>query len=174
MKPGLMQIGCVAGGRGPTVGRWLCLSSACLSGFLVFAGCRTPPALPPTDLSTPGWRVQTGQAVWRPTWNKPELAGELLLATNLNGNILVQFSKPPFPLVTAQVIGDRWEIEFGADEHRWRGTGQPPARFVWFQISRALAGHSVAQGWQFKPVATNAWRFENPRTGETLEGGFFP
>ncbi len=96
------------------------------------------------------------------------------MATNTNGNVLVQFSKPPFPLATAQVAGGRWQIEFGADEHRWSGTGQPPARFVWFQLPRALAGQGVARGWQFKPVATNTWRLENSRTGETLEGGFFP
>ena len=73
--------------------------------LLLCAGCATPP-LPPADFSAPGWRVQQGQAVWKPSSSRPELAGDLLLATNVNGNFFVQFSKMPFPLATAQVSGD--------------------------------------------------------------------
>ena len=82
------------------------------TGFCI--GCRSIPPLPPADLSTPGWRVQTGQAVWKPTRTKSELVGELLMATNANGKFVVQFSKTPFTFATAQVAGDRWQIEFGA------------------------------------------------------------
>jgi hypothetical protein len=153
------------------------------------------------DLSAPGWRVQQGQALWKPTKTRPELAGELLLATNANGDFLVQFSKTPFALATAQKVGDRWQIELGAGDYRRSGPGQPPAGFVWFQLPRFMAlsrqkppsaqldpagegglrgeGHkTTADGgvsdWHFDRVTADSWRLENHRTGETLEGGFFP
>jgi len=144
-----------------------------LTAAAVF-GCRTAPPLPPADFSAPGWRVQQGQAVWKPSASRPELAGDLLLATNANGNFFIQFSKIPFPLATAQVSDDQWQIEFGADKFSWHGHGAPPNRFAWFQLPHALLGENLEGGWQFKNVATNSWRLENPRTGETLEGEFFP
>jgi hypothetical protein len=137
-------------------------------------GCRTAPPLAPADFSTPGWRVQQGQAVWKPSQNRPELAGDLLFATNVNGNFFVQFSKIPFPLATAQVSGDQWQIEFGADRFSWHGRGAPPNRFGWFQLPRALLGVNLNGNWQFKNLTPNSWRLENPRTGESLEGEFFP
>jgi hypothetical protein len=138
------------------------------------AGCRTGPPLPPADLSAPGWRVQQGQAVWKPSSNRPELAGDLLLATNVNGNFFVQLSKMPFPLATAQISGEQWQIEFGADKYSWRGRGTPPDRFAWFQLPRALLDTNASRGWKFTHPASSSWRLENPRTGETLEGEFFP
>lgn len=143
-----------------------------LAVFVV--GCRTTPPLPSADFSVPGWHVQQGQAVWKPSQNRPELAGDLLFATNATGNFFVQFSKIPFPLATAQISDDQWQIEFGADRFSWQGHGTPPDRFVWFQLPRALLGASLNGNWQFKNVATNSWHLENPRTGETLEGEFFP
>jgi hypothetical protein len=136
--------------------------------------CRSLPPLPPADLSAPGWRVQPGQAVWKPAKNRPELAGELLLASNTNGNFFVQFTKTPFALATAQRVGDRWQIELGAGDYRRSGRGRPPARFAWFQLPAALAGTAVSGDWNFDLVATNSWRLENHRTGEALEVSFFP
>ena len=151
------------------------LRDASLAFLLVVlaAGCRTV-LLPPADFSAPGWRVQQGQAVWKPSSSRPELAGDLLLATNADGNCFVQFSKMPFPLATAQISGGRWQIEFGADKFSWHGDGAPPERFVWFQLPRALLNAGLADDWQFTRIETNSWRLENPRTGETLEGEFFP
>jgi hypothetical protein len=137
-------------------------------------GCRTAPPLPPADFSAPGWRVQQGQAIWKPSSNRPELAGDLLLATNANGNFFIQFSKIPFPLATAQISGSQWQIEFGADRFSWHGSGTPPDRFAWFQLPRALLGENLDGNWQFKNTTTNSWHLENPRTGESLEGEFFP
>jgi len=141
---------------------------------LQLCSCRTSPSLPPADFSAPGWRVQQGQAVWQPPNHRPELAGDLLLATNADGHCFVQFTKTPFPLVTAQVAGDRWQIEFGADEHAWHGRGVPPDRFIWFQLPRALLAGNAGRDWQFKPATANNWRLSNPGTGESLEGRFFP
>jgi len=137
-------------------------------------GCRSIPPLPPADFSEAGWRVQQGQAVWKPARGKPELAGELLLATNVYGGFIVQFTKTPFPLATAQASGDCWQLDFESGKYAWRGRGQPPARFVWFQLPHAMTGEGVTRGWRFERIATNSWRFENVHTGETLEGEFFP
>jgi hypothetical protein len=153
--------------------RWLELIPwSGLGVILLCAGCRTAPPLPPADFSAPGWRVQQGQAIWKPLRNKPELAGELLLATHRNGQVFVQFSKTPFPLATARTAGESWQIEFGTGDRSWRGRGRPPARFVWFQLARALADAPLDRPWRFERRADGRWRLENRRTGETLEGVF--
>jgi hypothetical protein len=137
------------------------------------AGCRTASPLPSADFSAPGWRVQQGQAVWKPAPDRPELAGDLLLATNVNGNCFLQFSKMPFLLATAQVSGNQWQIEFGGDKYSRHGRGTPPAHFAWFQLPRALRDENIGGNWRFIRVETNSWRLENPRTGEILEGEIF-
>ena len=147
-------------------------SSALL--LLVCAGCRSPGPQPPADFSAPGWNVQSGQAVWHPPAHRPELAGDLLLATNADGDCFIQFSKMPFPLVTARISGGRWEIEFGAQEHTRHGEGAPSARFAWLQLPGALRGANPAGAWRFARPAGESWRLENPRTGEKLEGVFSP
>ena len=149
-------------------------ASTLLLALVFCVSCRSLMPLPPADLSAPGWRVQQGQALWKPTKTRPELAGELLLATNSNGDFFVQLAKAPFTLATAQMMNDRWQIEFGSGDYRRSGRGQPPARFVWFQLPTALAGAGVSGNWSFDRVTTNSWRLENHRTGEALEGGFFP
>jgi hypothetical protein len=138
------------------------------------AGCRTSHPLPSADFIAPGWSVYHGQAIWKSSQNQTELAGDLLLATNVNGNVFIQFSKIPFPLVTAQVSGNEWQIEFGADKYSWHGRGAAPERFVWFQLPPALRNANIGGHWQFARVATNSWCLKNPNTGETLEGVFFP
>lgn len=141
---------------------------------LLAAGCHSTAPLPRANLSAPGWRIQQGQVIWKPSFGRPEIAGDLLLATNANGNFFVQLTKDPFPLVTAESLNGQWQIEFGAAEHSWRGHGTLPARFVWFQLPRALLDWKPARDWHFKNVTSNSWRLENRQTGETLEGGFFP
>jgi hypothetical protein len=136
--------------------------------------CRSLPPLPPVDLSAPGWQVQQGQAVWKPTKEKPELTGEILLATNRTGDFFVQFSKTPFTLATAQVMNGQWQIEFGSGDYSRSGRGEPPSRFGWFQLPSALHGGSLSRDWQLKQPDTNLWRLNNRRTGESLEGSFFP
>jgi hypothetical protein len=140
----------------------------------LLTGCRTSQPLPAADFTAPGWHVLQGQAVWKPSKDRPELAGDLLLATNVNGNFFFQFSKIPFPMATAQVSGNEWQIAFGADKYSWHGHGTPPNRFGWFQLPHALLNTNAAGKWQFARVETNSWRLENLHTGETLEGEFFP
>lgn len=136
------------------------------------AGCKSVPPLPPADLSGAGWRVQHGQAVWKPGAQRAELAGDLLVATNANGRMFVQFVKDPFPLATAQAHRDRWQIDFAAGRRSWRGGGAPPNLFLWFQLPAALRGEKLKGSWKFF-CSTDVWRIENPRRGEWLEGRFF-
>lgn len=140
---------------------------------MLCVSCRTE-SPPPVNFSDPGWKVLAGQAVWTPAKGRPELAGDLLLATNVNGNYFVQFTKSPLPLAAAEDLDGRWFIEFGVNRYYWHGRGNPPARFVWFQLSRALAGGKVDRGWNFARTGVDDWRLENRQTGESLEGGFFP
>jgi len=142
--------------------------------MVLCVSCRTSPPLPPADFSSPGWRLQQGQAVWKPSKDRPELAGDLLLATNARGSYLVQFSKTPFTLATAQVAEGAWQIEFGGGQHRWGGRGAGPSRFAWFQLPGAIGGAEPARPWKFTRRPDNSWRLENRRTGEVLEGVFFP
>jgi len=118
--------------------------------------------------------MRQGQAVWKPSKSRPELAGDLLLAADANGNCVIQFAKTPFALASAQVAEGRWRIDLGAGQHTWGGQGTPPTRFVWFQLSRVLAGRPAESPWKFTRRADNSWRLENAGTGEFLEGQFFP
>jgi len=151
-------------------GLWVGLLLLACLGF----GCRTAAPPVPVDLSAPGWRVQQGQAVWKPGRHRVELTGELLFATRTNGDFFVQFAKPPFPLATASVLGNDWRIEFGSGQYSARGQGDPPARFAWFQLPAALAGNALAAGWQFERLSADSSRLINPRSGEALETAFFP
>ena len=158
---------------GKTIGSW-----AYLAGLVVAlqwgTACRTAAPLSPVDLSAPGWKVQQGQALWKPAKDKTELAGELLMATNSTGDFYIEFTKNPFPVVTAQIQGGHWRIEFGGGKYSFGGRGQPPSRFAWFELPPALAGGPLNQTWHFKPLADGAWRLENSHTGEWLEGSLAP
>jgi hypothetical protein len=150
------------------------LNAWCALGFLLCVSCRTGAPLPPADFSAPGWSLRQGQAVWKPLKDRPELAGDLLLAVNTNGNYVVQFTKTPFALASAEVSDGRWRIDFGSGQHVWGGRGVPPGRFVWFQLAPALAGQAPGAPWTFAQHTDHSWRLENARTGESLEGVFFP
>jgi hypothetical protein len=142
--------------------------------LLAGASCRTAKTLPPADLSSPGWHLLQGQAVWKPTKNRPELAGDLLLATNDNGNYLIQFTKTPFTVATVRVENGQWQIQFGDGHRAWSGRGAPPSgRFAWFQITRSLGQTGPQPPWKFTRRPDDSWGLANPRTGETLEGVFF-
>jgi hypothetical protein len=138
------------------------------------AGCGSAVRLPPVNLSQPGWRAQQGQAVWKPPGPRPEITGDLLLATNINGDFFVQFSKAPFTVATAQAYGGDWQIQFGVHEYHRSGRGAPPRRFSWFELPRALAGMPPGPLWKFEREPDGEWRLENTFSGETLEGRFFP
>jgi len=146
------------------------------TGTLLFllvtaTGCRTLPPLPPVDLSKPGWTVQQGQAVWKSGKKMPEIAGEVMLASKPNGDLFVQFTKTPFPLVIAQKVTNSWQINFPTENKRYSGLGSPPKRLIWFWLHDAMAGTLSSKAWSWHQNE-KGWRLENHATGEWLEGYF--
>lgn len=133
----------------------------------LLAGCSTAPLAPPQMSSD--WKIHQGQAVWQP---KPgaRIAGELLVATNSAGNFIVEFSKPPITIATAQRDGARWQFEFPAEKKSYRGQGRGPSRVIWLHLAPALAGRDST--WRVS-ITNENWRIENKR-GETLEGYLSP
>jgi len=118
--------------------------------------------------------VQQGQAVWTSARGAPGVAGELLVARGPDGTCFIQFAKPPFTLVTARSQGGAWVLELHQTRRHFRGTGQPPARFVWFALAEAVAGRTPGRGWQLARPGPAAWCLANPATGEVLEGYLTP
>ena len=148
---------------------WLAL----LTVAIFSSGCQTPTTYLFTAAG-PGWRVQEGQALWRPQRGYPELAGDLVEVTDQNGRCLLQFSKTPLTLVSAQVTRTNWLIQFPPQEMFFTGRGKPPARFTWLYLHSALSGESLPSDFQFQRKTDGGWRLENARSGETLEGYLEP
>jgi hypothetical protein len=144
----------------------------CLCLAAILTGCRTTP-LPKINLSDPGWTVRQGQAVWRAGTGIPDMAGDLLVATNRDGRTLIQFTKTPFPMVVAQATTNAWQIESPTQNRRHTGRGAPPDSLIWFQLSRALAGTAPAPNWAWRKSPDHWWLIYMP-TGESLEGYVSP
>jgi hypothetical protein len=131
-------------------------------------GCRTTP-LPPVDFHEPGWAIRQGQAVWKPHATAPELAGELTLAQHPDGRTAIEFTKTPFPLVTAQVTPKRWQIEFPSENKKFSAPGTPPARLGWLHLVNAIRGTATPEPWRSSRIEPDHWMLQNPRTGESIE-----
>jgi hypothetical protein len=137
------------------------------------SGCHTAPPLPPADLRAPGWEIREGQVLWKPRRDAEGIAGEILIAIQKDKRAFVQFSKHPFPIVTAGVIPNSWELEIPTQGKRYSRRGKPPSRLLWFQLLRAIAAQELPGPWVWTSANTEgAWRLENRKTGETLEGYF--
>jgi hypothetical protein len=145
-----------------------------LAASLALAGCRTAATDPLFAASGPGWRVQQGQALWRPGRPYPELGGELVVAANDDGRCSIQFLKTPIPLVLAQTSPERWLIEFPPRRLRFTGRQPPPARFAWLYLPAALAGQTLPNPLRFNREPGGRWRLENAKSGETLAGFLGP
>jgi hypothetical protein len=141
--------------------------------IVLLTACRTAAPLPKIDLSEPGWTVHQGQAVWRANSGAPEITGDLLLATNADGRVLVQFTKTPFPTIVAQTTPGFWQIESPAENRHHTGRGAPPERLLWFQLPRALSGSTLPHVWSWRNSPDN-WQLENSATGESLQGYLSP
>jgi hypothetical protein len=138
--------------------------------MLGFAGCATAP-LPPLQSmeNVADWKILQGQAVWRPKGGDG-IAGELLVATNLVGDFVVEFNKTPISIAHAERAGDRWDVKFPAQKKEYSGRGAGPSRVVWLRLAPALAGRDSK--WQLTTNSTG-WQISNGR-GETLEGFLAP
>ena len=122
----------------------------------------------------PDWRVQEGQALWRPRRGFPELGGEIVMVSDAGGRCEVQFTKTPLPIVLAQTTGTNWLIQFPPRRMSFSGRGKPPTRFLWTHLPAALAGKPLPGWLRFETKPDAIWRLENVRSGESLEGFLSP
>lgn len=122
----------------------------------------------------PGWRVEQGQAVWRPKADLPEFGGDLVLARDDHGRCLIQFDKTPMAILSAQVTSNRWLIKFPQRNLSFGGFMPPSSRFGWLYLPDALAGKPLPKFIRFTQTPDGGWRLENSRTGETVEGFLAP
>lgn len=141
----------------------------------LLAGCAAIEPRPPLDITQPGWRVREGQATWTPGHAQPPIAGELILANGPARALFVQFSKPPFTLVTGQAAEGSWHIEYPLQRKAFTGRETPPLDRAWFALPRALASQGrPAADWDFGQKPDGGWSLSNRRTGERLEGFLNP
>jgi len=144
-----------------------------LAALVLFCGCQTTTQSLFTA-SGPGWHIQQGQVLWRPKGGLPEFGGDLVLASNPDGQALIQFDKTPLSMVFAQVTTNRWLIRFPQRQMGFSGHGLPPVRFAWLYLPTALAGKQLPLPLHFEREPDGNWRLENHRTGEILEGYLSP
>jgi hypothetical protein len=142
--------------------------------LLLLNGCQTAAPLPPVNLSEPGWKVRQGQALWKSGRDAPEIAGEILMASHSDGRGWIQFIKTPLPLVTAQLTAGKWQIEFIPQKRIYAGNDEPPVRFLWLQLLRALHGVTPPPSLHFHQGRNGSWLLENTTNGEILSGYLNP
>lgn len=149
------------------------LGSVLLAILMLCGGCQTATKSLFTAAG-PGWRVQQGQALWRPRRGFPELGGDLVVASHEDGRCLVQFAKTPMTLVSAQTTGTNWLIQFPAGRMSFTGHRRRPTRFAWLYLHAALTGEQLPPPLRFERGAAGGWRLENTRSGETIAGFLAP
>jgi len=99
----------IASGYSRTKAGWLLrglLASVLLASLMFLCGCQSSTQSLFTATG-PGWRVQQGQALWRPQRGLPEFGGDLVLAGDAAGRSLIQFDKTPVAILSAQLTPDR-------------------------------------------------------------------
>lgn len=151
---------------------WIMRVLVTLSPWLLvvaLGGCiASAPPLHKVDLGDPGWRLWRGQALWKANVERPALAGDLIVAHHINGDILVSFSKSPLPIVTARTAGDWWRIDFVERGRFFEGRGRPPQRIIWFLLPDLLEGASTPENWEVDATTEGEWSMANQQTGETI------
>jgi len=126
------------------------------------------------DLSEPGWIAREGQVVWRANRTAPEIAGEILVATNSDLRNFVQFTKTPLPFLTAQSTANAWQLHSIPNDKTYSGRGHPPVRALWLWLPGSLAGATPPKPLSWQRGNDRHWRLENLETGEFLEGYLAP
>jgi hypothetical protein len=150
-----------------------------LAGFFLvvaicLAGCRTVRTLPPVDLFDGSWSLHEGQAVWSARRAAPEIAGDLIVATNTEARAFVQFTKTPLPFLVAQSTTNSWQLHSVPDNRTYSGHGRPPVRAIWLWLPRCLAGDTPPKPLAWERRDNDSWRLQNNATGEFLEGYLSP
>lgn len=153
------------------------------NGFAIVVGCLllcfltaccTSAHFETIDTSQPGWKIQQGEATWKPGKKYSEISGEIVVASQEDGRSFVQFSTAAFPIVAAQCAETHWQIEFSSQKLCFGGGGKPSPRFGWLQLSPALRHETLPAKWHFEQKSNGGWRLENTASGESLEGILFP
>ncbi|MDB6067116.1 MAG: putative lipoprotein [Pedosphaera sp.] len=153
------------------IGAFSCLL---LLASLCILGCQAIPPMPAVNLSESGWTTHQGQVVWRSKTAAPEIAGELVVASNPDGRTFVQFTKTPLPFIVAQATTNTWQIHIIPNNKTYSGHGLPPSRLSWLYLPRCLSGYPPPKFWSWHQTDANGWRLENSLTGEFLEGYLTP
>jgi hypothetical protein len=138
------------------------------------SGCRNMSPLERANLAESGWTVRRGQAVWRPRQGETELAGNLIVASNVSGVDFIRFSKDPLEIVVARRSPDGWQLDLATFGKSYSGRGRPPKRVLWFQLADAAFGELKRGPWDWSTETPGKWILENRVTGERLEGFFRP
>ncbi len=149
------------------------LRSLLAGALLLGNGCNTT-KIERRRPSGADWQIQQGQAVWRPSHKRPELSGDLLVATRPDGSFVFDFSKTPLPITAGQATSTNWLIEFPARHYVFSGKGEAPNRFAWLYLRAALAGQSLPKNFKFTRQDDGGWRLENLKSGEFIEGFLTP
>jgi hypothetical protein len=147
---------------------------AALACLLLCVGCRSPRDSDLFQTTGPGWQVREGQALWRPRRAMPELGGDLVVASNADGRCVAQFIKTPMVLVLAQTSRTNWLVEFPPRRMGFMGRGSPPKYFAWLYLNAALTGQALPPAFRFEQKPNGAWRLENTKSGESMEGFLGP
>jgi hypothetical protein len=124
--------------------------------------------MPKVDLSDPQWRVNHGQALWKPASGRLELTGDLVVAENANDDVWVNMTKSLLPIFTARTWENTWSIEFVQRAESYQGRGRPPVkRFIWFDLPDILQGAAPPRHWQVSK-SDGQLALRNSRTGEEI------
>jgi hypothetical protein len=107
--------------------------------------------------------------VWKPSATASEIAGDLLLATHPQQQLLVEFTKGSLPVLTLQVSPGSWSLHIPTQKRTYTGRGDPPARSAWLVLARDLAGLPPSAGWPLTSSSPNRLRIANPHSGEILD-----
>ena len=136
--------------------------------LVLFAACSSTGPLEPLDTSAPGWVVRQGQALWRPEGDKPEIAGDVILATHPSGRSYIQFSKT-LPILSGRLSPIGWEFEATAENKHYSGRGAPPKKIAWLQVLRVHEGREISDRWTVAHPSKDFIALENQFTGERLQ-----
>lgn len=151
------------------------LCGVALLVLVVFTtGCRTFGDASRISTAGPGWRVLNGQAVWRPSRNRPELGGDLLVARHENGSYIFDFEKTPLPITMGHTTSTNWLIQFPAQRFSFGGKGKPPLRFTWLYLGAALDDKPLPEPFRFQRKPDGGWLLQNTNSGESIEGFLTP
>ncbi len=136
------------------------------------AGCASPQLRPPPSLTEAGWVIRQGQGTWKPRPDAAPVQGTLLVAMNVDGRNLVQFSTPTNgTLALALSSRDHWQVQYPAENRSQSGGRNPPDRILWLQLPDGLLGNTTRNTeWSFARQREQAFSFWHEVTSERLEG----